>query len=183
MNEDATRYPLSWPTGWVRTASHQRKRAAFHQRKPVYFQDGRTGYSQKAALTVGDALTRLEGELSRLGARSVVISSNLRVRQDGLPYSQQAKSLDDPGVAVYFRLKGAPRALACDRWTSAADNIAAIAGHVNAIRAVDRYGVGTIEQAFAGYAALPPTAADWWLVLDVPRTATVECVEQSFRTK
>lgn len=28
----------------------------------------------------------------------------------------------------------------CDKWTSAADNMAAIAGHINAIRAVDRYG-------------------------------------------
>lgn len=187
MTDNITRYPLSWPAGWSRIPSHQRKRAAFHQRKTAYGSqrpDGsRSSWTQKDALSVGQALTRLEGELSRLGAAAIVISSNMRVRQDGLPYSQQAKNLDDPGVAVYFRLKGAPRALACDKWTSAADNIAAIAGHINAIRAVDRYGVGTLEQAFAGYAALPPSAVDWWLVLDVSRMATTEQVEEAFRMK
>jgi hypothetical protein len=53
--------------------------------------------------------------------------------------------------------------LACDKWTRAADNIAAVAGHIEAIRAQDRYGVGTLEQAFAGYTALPAKAGgvDW----------------------
>jgi hypothetical protein len=32
-----------------------------------------------------------------------------------------------------------------------ADNIAAIAAHIDAIRRQDRYGVGTLDQAFAGY--------------------------------
>lgn len=174
-DDDATRYPLSWPTTWKRTPFHQRRHAAFHQHKTTTRQclDGSSRvYKQKESLSVGSALERLTGELRRLGVTRIVISSNLRVRQDGLPYSQQAKQLDDPGVAVYFRLKGAPRVLACDRWLSAAENMAAIAGHIEAIRAQDRYGVGTVEQAFAGYAALPPTAADWHIVLGVSATAT-----------
>lgn len=162
---DEQRYPLAWPTGWKRTPYHQRRRAAFHATKTVFGSaraDGsRPAYKQKDSLSVGQALDRLTGELGRLGAARVVISSNLRVRQDGLPYSQQAKQLDDPGVAIYFRLEGKPRALACDKWLSAAENIAAIAGHISAIRAVDRYGVGTLDQAFAGYAALPPVGGDW----------------------
>jgi hypothetical protein len=116
-------------------------------------------------LTVGDGLARLAGELRRLGARTVVISSNLRTNLDGTITAKQAKQLEDPGVAVYFRLHDAPRVLACDRWTSAADNMAAIAAHIEAIRAQDRYGVGTLDQAFAGYAALPPVGGsqggDW----------------------
>lgn len=172
------RFPLSWPVGWTRTRPAARRAAAFGKRVVV---PGRT-YATTERLSVGDGLDRLTGELRRLGASQVVISSNLRVRQDGLPYAQQAKVLDDPGVAVYFRLAGAPRCLACDRWSSAADNLAAIAGHIESIRAVDRYGVGTLEQAFAGYAALPPSAeANWWLVLGVPRDASPDCIDAAFK--
>jgi hypothetical protein len=57
---------------------------------------------------------------------------------------------------VYFKLHGKDRVLACDKWDRVADNIAAIAAHIDAIRRQDRYGVGTIDQAFAGYSALPP---------------------------
>lgn len=163
-------YPLSWPPAWKRTPSHQRRRAAFYQRpRPS---DPTSTYRRKETLTIGTALDRLTGELRRLGATHVVISSNLRVRGDGLPYAQQPRQLEDPGIAVYFKLKGAPRVLACDRWLNAAENIAAVAGHIDALRTQDRYGVGTLEQAFAGYAALPPTAQDWSIVLGVPPSAS-----------
>lgn len=179
------RYPLSWPSGWKRTPYSHRRHAAFHATKTVFGvtrADGsRSSWKQKESLSVGKGLERLEGELRRLGATQVIISSNLRIRLDGLPYAQQATKLDDPGVAVYFRLKGAPRALACDRWLSAAENMAAIAGHIAAIRAQDRYGVGTLEQAFAGYAALPPTEEDWPIVLGITRTASREDIVAAHR--
>jgi hypothetical protein len=150
---ETQRYPLSWPVGWKRTPYGQRRAARFGK--------GAAGVNRQR-LGVGDGLQRLYGELRRLGAATVIISSNLQLREDGWPYANQAKRLDDPGIAVYFRLSGAARVLACDKWNSAADNLAAIAGHIEAIRAVDRYGVGTLEQAFAGYAALPAnTAANW----------------------
>jgi hypothetical protein len=168
---EATRYPLTWPAGWKRTPASARRRAAFYSTRTTTRFDGST-VRQKAALSVGDGLERLAGELRRLGAGRIVISSNLRIRGDGLPYAQQANRLDDPGVAVYFRLSGAPRVLACDKWQSAAENLAAIAGHIDAIRMQNRYGVGTLEQAFAGYAALPPSAADWAIVLGVGLAAT-----------
>lgn len=45
---------------------------------------------------------------------------------------------------------------------SRTDNIAAIAAHIDALRRIERYGVGSIEQALAGYRALPAdTAANW----------------------
>jgi len=129
---------------------------------------------------VAAARKRLEGELDRLNASEVVLSTNIALRLDGLPRSGQGEP-SDPGVAVYFRLLGKPRTLACDRWDRVADNMAAIAGHVAAIRAVDRYGVGTLEQAFAGYAALPASTEEWWLVLGVEPNATIEEVEEAFR--
>lgn len=80
------RYPLSWPDGWVRTPYGRRRPAAFSKRRAP--QPG--GYAYKHRLDVGDGLQRLIGELRRLGARQVIISSNAKIRQDGLPYAQQA---------------------------------------------------------------------------------------------
>lgn len=164
MSESASRYPLQWPNGWARSSTRYRSR--FEKKDRKYVAGSQASYLVSRALTVGDGLNRLTGELNRLGAQRVVISSNLQTRADGLPYASQAKVLSDPGVAVYFYLKGKPRVLACDKWVSAAENMAAIAGHIEAIRAVDRYGVGTLEQAFAGYAALPATAGSWYVVLE-----------------
>ena len=90
---------------------------------------------------------------------------------------------DDPGVAVYFQLHDKERVLACDKWDTVADNIAAIAAHIDGIRRQDRYGVGTIDQAFAGYSALPPPGGTsrptrpWHEVLGVNRFATPEEAE------
>lgn len=51
--------------------------------------------------------------------------------------------------------------------------MAALAGHIEAVRASDRYGVGTIEQAFAGYKALPAdSAADWRQVFGFKKGST-----------
>lgn len=164
------RHPLSWPATWRRTPAAKRQRARFgsvsrkfgtpHQRP-----DGGTmtpSWNVRSRVSVHNALKRLSDELERLGAADALVSSNLPVRLDGMPRSGAGEP-DDPGVAVYFRLRREQRVLACDRWDRVADNIAAIAAHISAIRAVDRYGVGTLEQAFAGYAALPaPQAPTSW---------------------
>lgn len=166
VNEDATRYPLSWPTGWKRTPGHQRQRARFQ--------------SGGAALTVHKAITRLSGEVARLGARDEILSTNMQTRLDGLPYSGQSEPTD-PGVAVYFTLKGQARCLACDAWTRTADNIAAIAQHIDALRRIDRYGVGTLDQAFAGYAPrLQAAPSEWNIVLGVSRSASRAGIEEAF---
>lgn len=174
------RYPLSWPTGWAR-ATH-RSHAKFSKREKVY-RDGTHVWSNQKSLQIGDGLERLTGELRRLGAQAIVISSNLKLRQDGLPHASQAAMLGDPGIAVYFKLKGKPRVLACDKWFSAAENMAAIAGHIEAIRAVDRYGVGTLDQAFAGYQALPAQAASWFTVLEFAEPPTNwDVIEARFKS-
>lgn len=185
MSDDATRYPLAWPAGWKRTPH---RRAAMFSKKVQRNAPGGMTYTQSSNLDVGDGLARLTGELRRLGAHNPVISSNLRLRGDGLPIASQSKMLADPGVAVYFRLNQQPRVLACDKWNSAADNMAAIAGHIEAIRAQERYGVGTLDQAFAGYAALPPIGGtqggDWRAELGFQpgdRPITLDVVEARYR--
>lgn len=173
------RYPLQWPAGWKRTSF--RTSARFSKRVSVG-----DGYSQSRDLTVGDAVGRLVGELRLLGVRDgdFVISSNLQTRLDGLPYAMQSAP-GDPGVAVYFRLRKQDRCLACDRWSKVADNIAAIASHIKALRAMDRYGVGTMEQAFAGYVALPAKGHTWRATLGFgpDQVVTRADVERAFKER
>jgi DnaJ-domain-containing protein 1 len=131
-------------------------------------------------LSTRTAIDRLGVELRRLGAREDILSTNLLLGQSGSRSDQREPQ--DPGAAVYFTLYGQPRVLASDHWTRLADNIAAIAAHIGAMRAVDRYAVGTLDQAFAGYAALPASAPEeWWVVLQLPPTATLDEAEAAFR--
>jgi hypothetical protein len=187
-HETARRYPLSWPTGWKRTPAHERQRADFGKTTVQTYTerhyDGRPDETKtrkrKAALTAADAAIRLEAELDRLGAENAKLSTSQKLRMDGTPRSDLSEPAD-VGAAVYFTLDGKPRCLACDRWTRVADNIAALAQHIDALRRIERYGVGTMEQAFAGYAALPPTSADWAIVLGVSATATREQIIAAHR--
>jgi hypothetical protein len=165
-----TRYPLSWPVGWKRNV--YRQHATFGKK---------AAGDMKRRLNLDDAVGRLQTEMDRLGAADgAIISTNLRLRLDGRPRGDQGEP-GDPGAAVYFRLKKQDRVLACDRYYRVADNIAAIAAHIEALRAIERYGVGTLEQAFSGYTALPPAADAWWLILNLPQSSTLDQVEARFR--
>lgn len=117
MTEETNQsYPLDWPAGWQRTLAGNRRRAPFYKTRRVTYANSTNTYQKKETLTVGDGLERLNNEIRRLRVTRVVISSNLYLRQDGIPHAGQRKVLDDPGVAVYFVLKGRAMALACDRW-------------------------------------------------------------------
>ncbi len=94
-----------------------------------------------------------------------MLSTNVEVTSHGRPRSSQPDPRDT-GVAAYFRLNGKDRCLACDTWDRVADNVVALALHIDAIRRIDRYGVGNVEQAFAGYTALPAQAGSWFIVLE-----------------
>jgi hypothetical protein len=163
-----SRFPLQWPIGWKR--AKYRKHAAFTTKKTS---DGR--------LSMAIATERLEDELRRLGARDATLSSNIALRLDGRPRSDGGL-ITDPGVAVYFSHKGRATVLACDAYFRVEDNVAAIAAHVEAIRAIGRYGVGSLEQALAGYKALPAdTAADWRAVLNLQGRPSRAQLEDALR--
>lgn len=178
MSETASRYPLSWPVGWVRTNPGFRRRAQFGR----VGRDAGGRSTGKRALTIAEAVDRLGDELRRLRATNELLSTNVPLNLQGWPMGRSAEP-QDPGAAVYFRLKGRARSLACDKWDRVADNIAAIAEHIEALRAVERYGVGSIEQAFAGYAALTSGKRSWWEVLGFkgPDGVTREAVEDTYR--
>src|SRR5262249_9015595 len=96
-----------------------------------------------------------------LGARYVVISTNVPLRRDGLPYAD-AERVTDPGVAVYFDLDGTQHVIACDVWQSARSNTQAIAKTVEAMRGIERWGSSEImKRAFSAFVALPPASTDW----------------------
>lgn len=154
---DANRYPLSWPIGWPRTKGRDRKRATFQEtRRAAGLQEAR----RSTAVSMPTARNRLWQQLELLGVPydSAILSTNVELTMHGEPRAGRREP-EDPGVAVYFKLHGKDRVLACDRWDQVQGNIAAIAAHIDAIRRVDRYGVGTLDQAFAGYDALPPPGA------------------------
>lgn len=178
-------YPLQWPFGIKRTPPLHRRPAMFGKMKTVRSTgpSGQAlGWNKKESLTVADAASRLYLALEKLGADSVVISSNLTLNLDGSPRSSQREP-DDVGVCLYFRREGHQYALPCDKWDRTADNLAAIAGHIEAIRSQERWGVGTTEQAFAGFEALPPPKT-WRDVLGFSpaRPVTADDINAKWRT-
>jgi hypothetical protein len=96
--------------------------------------------------------------LRLLGARSIVLSTNVPLRNDGMPYADAARRrMDDPGVVVYFELKGKPMSMARDAYHDIAQNLRSLALAIEYMRGLERHG-GSImlERAFAGFAQLPP---------------------------
>jgi hypothetical protein len=184
---DLTAYPLAWPPGRPRTAPERREWSRFHgtfQRRETIGATTRI-YKEKARLTLTEARVQLFAELERLGARRVVVSTNIQLRRDGLPYADSRQIVSDPGVAVYFELGGEKTAIACDRWRAVAENMRAIAKTVEAIRGIERWGSGEmVRAAFRGFRALPPASRPWREVLGLPiRDLTEEEITTAFRER
>lgn len=168
MNSTVEKYPLSWPTHWKRTPPGDRKRSAF-------------GYRNRRP-SLAMAIQAMSAELNRLGATDVIVSTNKPLRLDGLPRSDSTEPADG-GAAVYFNLDGAPRVLACDKWQTVGENLWAIFKHIESVRGQERWGVGSLDQAFRGYDALPePKRADWWTVLELDPRAYRDEIEAAYRS-
>jgi hypothetical protein len=157
-------YPLRWPDGWKRTPRPKRDRG--HK-----FKIG--GYNGNLPTFAGGR-ERLMEELRMLGAHGVVISSDVRLRQDGSVHAQGRPDrfdMENPGVAVYFVLNNRPTVMAQDAFDSPGCNIRSLTLAVEAMRALGRHGGGTMmSKAFDGFAALPPPEGSkprrpWWEVL------------------
>lgn len=131
-------YPLHWPPGRPRTEEHRRKHS--------HFQTGR-----------GKAIAGLLTELRRLDAKNVIISTNIRTYvKGGQEISYASQTVEDPGVAVYFDMKGNSRCFALDLYRDVADNIHAIELTIAALRGIERWGGGEMmDAAFKGFLALP----------------------------
>lgn len=180
-------YPLLWPAGWRRTPAQDRTRARFakKERKWSNTPGSTNSWMQSKEITISDGVERVRAELSRMGIADddLVISSNLELRLDGYPRSGQREPTD-PGIAVYWRDGKETRCMAIDRYDRVADNLAAIAATLDAMRAIERHGGAEIlDRAFTGFAALPSPsqARAWWEVLGVPCTARADQVAAAYR--
>jgi hypothetical protein len=159
------RFPLAWPPGRPRRPPGRRVAGDFSRNLP----EGMAKRTRKVNL--GEAALRCEEEVERLGGRWAVLSTNVELRLDG---RHKAMVPMDPGACLYFELKGIPHAMACDSFTEVEQNVAAIAAHLKAVRAIERYGVGSSAESLQAFAALPAPAhvkpaRPWWSVLGVAR--------------
>ncbi len=186
------RYPLSWPEGWRRTPAGNRKRAAFNRKERTYGSTPAVGppasYLNKKSLSVSDSTKRVLSELAHIGIseNESVISTNVALRLDGLPRSDQREP-SDPGAAVYWQRRGQPmRCMAIDRYDRVADNLAAIAATLEAMRAIERHGGAEIlDRAFTGFAALPERASQGWreqLGFTPDQKVTAADVQKAFKS-
>jgi len=169
MSEAIQAFPLQWPAGWRRTPAHQRSSAKFRHR------DSR--------VDVGGGASRVYRELAAMGIpeHRIIVSSDLRLRLDGRPYSSQTTGQLDPGVAVYWQDGQQQRCMAIDRYDRIADNLAAVAATIEAMRAIERHGGALIlDRAFQGFTALP-APEQWFTILGVAATATREQIEAAYR--
>ncbi len=175
-----TKYPLSWPAGWKRTVN--RERARFKKQTHRY-ENGQKMWAGSRGLSVSEANERVVKELRAMWVPDYVVSTNLVLTSLGTPRSGQ-KQPADPGVAVYWKVKGKAQCIAVDQYDSVEDNLAAIAASLSALRAIERHGGAQImERAFMGFAALPAPTVDWRAVLQIhPMTkVTPEIVQNAYR--
>lgn len=162
-------YPLQWPNHWPRTERPQPSQFKVSQ---VKAQQG------------------IRRELSLLGAEDVVLSTNIELRQDGLPYASR-RPPEDQAVAVYFKLNGEQQCIPCDKWKTIAENMRAIEKTIEALRGLERWGAKEmVNAAFRGFKALPSStivtpyqARLWYDVLEVQPNASAEVIKAAYRQK
>lgn len=161
--ESTRAYPLYWPEGWPRAQSWQIKVARFGDH------------------SVAKGRRVLADQVRLFGGSDLIISSNIELKLDGLPKSNQRQP-DDRGVAIFFKRDGLDMALACDIYTTVEDNLWALCRTLDALRQIERDGSPSlINRAFKGFAALPaPDAKKWWEVLGVAENATDQEIRQAF---
>lgn len=168
-------HPLRWPLS--RPRSKTLEKARFAQTRKL-----------------GAALSELGLELLRLEAIDWQITTNLyfgafaklteRLFPEAVRKAVAKVQPTDPGVAVYFTVKGKDYCLCCDKYNRVEDNVWAIALHISAVRALERYGVGTRFENLGGYQLKAGSTAaqmSWPGILGVELPTTKEVVMQRYR--
>lgn len=103
-----------------------------------------------------DTLNLLEHELGNLGARGVVIQAGFRegdIRLDGWPRSD-ARAPAHPGVIISFESRHGPLQYLTDTCEFWQHNVRSVALGLEALRAVDRYGITSRAEQYVGWKAL-----------------------------
>lgn len=168
-----TAFPLCWPVGIPR-------------RKGSPEQGSFTGKQNQV-------MEELIAEIDRVVLGSVarnrtmrdyiIISTDIPVRRDGLPYANTAEPKDS-GVAVYFDRKGKAQCFACDKYDKVWKNMRAIQRTIEALRGIERWGSSEmLDRAFTGFAALPAPGAPkpWHEVMGLSPDAGPVEIKATFR--
>jgi len=74
--------------------------------------------------------------------------------------------------------------MAVDRYHTIADNLAALAATLEAMRAIERHGGAVVmDRAFEGFAALPApnSPRNWWEVLGISEGASIDQIKDAWR--
>lgn len=161
-------YPLCWPDGWSRTKNWDREVSRFRSTFAV------------ARDELLDEVDRLRGRYYRGG--EPILSTNVGLRRDGLPYANQ-RDPDDPGVVIYFEYRKQQMCFACDKYRKVWENMVAIRKTIEAIRGMERWGASDMmERAFRGFVSLTDQSnGSWWSVLGVSPDATINEVESAYK--
>lgn len=160
---DMERFPLTWPDHIPRTPPQNRVWGGFQ-------------------VTPEKATQDLLKEVRLARGTDLILSTNIPVRRDGMPYAT-AKEPADPGVAAYFKRKGQLICIPCDAFDRVWKNIRAIGLSIADMRGPEARGCAVLtDQAFTGFLALPaPAARRWYDILGLGASATVEEISAARR--
>lgn len=103
----------------------------------------------------------LTRELNHLQARQIVLQADVgrhQIKRDGMLYADATPRT--PGVILAFGSKHGPLSYPADAFDRWQDNLRAIALALEALRAVDRYGVTKRAEQYRGWQALPAPNGD-----------------------
>jgi hypothetical protein len=131
---------VEWPDGFERTPPGER---------------GKYPHGSGFRVDRRKAFENILEQLKQLGAEEVRIDSGAHEKTVNPNLLTQESDPDDPSVVVYFSKNGEDFAVPCDKWDNVRDNAQAIANYLDAKRALDRYGVKTVESEFTTQ-KLPP---------------------------
>lgn len=107
-----------------------------------------------------DTMELLDRELRMLRATVTVVQIAVnegQVRRDGKLYARAIP--DHPGVILTFDTKAGHFRYAADRFTHWHDNLRAIALGLEALRKIERYGIGSGTEQYTGFLQLETPAA------------------------
>jgi len=107
-------HPLRWPDGLPKKPI--KKRASY------------------ASLPISKNFKRIRKIVVEMDLQYVRIYSNLKINADGEVLGRSGSS--DPGVAMYFTIKGEPYVLASDQFRTVRDNLHAIARALEGYRLI-----------------------------------------------
>ncbi|QSX00883.1 J domain-containing protein [Haloterrigena alkaliphila] len=163
---------LEWPEGFERTPA-----------------DDRESYPHGFRVSRSTAFDNILEELRKMDARNVQVKTAAPHTQAAPHRPYADRDPDDPGVVIYFEGDGQQFAVPCDRWNNLRDNAQAIAKYLNAKRALERYGVQTVESEFSTQ-ALPSGDEDAVAaseppheILEVAPDAAADVVKAAARAK